>query len=41
MSNTIVIFTLKTCGHCADLKEKLTELSIPYEELEINKNRKL
>lgn len=39
MSNTIVIFTLKNCGHCIDLKEKLTELSITYQEMEINQNR--
>ena len=41
MTNTLIIFTLENCGHCKNLKKELTDLSIPYTELEINANRKI
>jgi glutaredoxin len=33
MANTIIIFTLKGCGHCTELKKGLTELTIPFNEI--------
>jgi glutaredoxin len=36
---TIAIFTLNGCVHCAELKEKLNELTIPFHDIEISKNR--
>ena len=36
---TIAIFTLNGCIHCAELKEKLKELTIPFHDIEITKNR--
>ena len=38
---TIIIFTLNSCVHCQELKEKLTELSIPFDDVEITLNRQL
>jgi glutaredoxin len=38
MANTIIIFTLKGCGHCTELKKGLTELTIPFNEIEITEN---
>jgi glutaredoxin len=38
---TICIFTLNECVHCAELKSKLTEQSIPFKDIEITKNREL
>jgi glutaredoxin len=35
----ITIFTLNGCAHCAELKEKLKELAIPFHDIEITKNR--
>jgi len=37
----IMIFTLNGCVHCAELKRKLNELSIPFHDIEITKNRKI
>jgi glutaredoxin len=37
----IFIFTLNGCEHCAELKKKLTEQNIPFNDVEITKNRKL
>jgi glutaredoxin len=37
----ILVFTLNGCVHCQELKEKLTELSIPFDDVEITLNRKL
>jgi glutaredoxin len=41
MSNSIIIFTLNGCQHCDSLKERFTNLSIPYNELDIEKNEEL
>lgn len=41
MGSTIVVFTLNGCGHCSSLKKRLTDISIPYSELEINQNRNI
>ena len=38
---TIVIFTLNGCVHCAELKKKLADLSMPFHDIEITKNRDL
>jgi glutaredoxin len=38
---TIVVFTLNGCVHCAELKKKLSDLSIPFHDIEITKNREL
>jgi glutaredoxin len=37
----IYIFTLYGCSHCQELKDKLTDLSIPFHDVEISKNREL
>jgi len=37
----ILIFTLNSCIHCQELKEKLTELLIPFDDVEITLNRSL
>lgn len=41
MGNQIFIFSLRGCGHCKTLKEKLNEESILFTELEINSNREI
>ena len=41
MSNRIIVFTLKGCGHCVDLKKSLNDLSIPYNEIEVTENQKI
>ncbi len=41
MANTIIVFTLNGCGHCTNLKKRLTDISIPFQELEINQNRNI
>ena len=37
MSNTVVLFTLNTCEYCNSLKERLYNLSIPFNELDVEK----
>ena len=37
----ILIFTLNSCVHCQELKEKLTKLSISFDDVEITLNRKI
>ena len=39
MGNNIIIFTMKGCPACADLKSGLIENNIPYKELPIHENR--
>ena len=41
MSNSIVIFSLNGCSHCKNLKNRLTELEIPFIDVEIGQNQKL
>ena len=41
MANKIVVFTLNGCGHCVELKTKLTQISIPFQEIEIGSTQKL
>lgn len=41
MGNEVIIFTLNGCSHCDELKENLTELSIPFHDIEITKNKKI
>lgn len=41
MSSTIIVFTLNGCGHCSSLKNRLNEISIPFQEVEINQNRQI
>lgn len=41
MKYKIVVFTLNGCGHCALLKTNLDHLSIPYTDVEVNKNEKI
>jgi glutaredoxin len=41
MSNTIIVFTLNGCGHCKNLKKRLSDISIPFTEIEIGKNEKI
>lgn len=37
----ILIFTLNSCSHCQELKKKLTESLIPFDDVEITLNRQL
>lgn len=39
--NNIIVFTLKGCGHCVELKKELNTLEIPYNEIEISDNEKI
>ena len=39
MSNKIIVFSLKGCGHCVTLKKDLNENNIPYTEIEIGENK--
>ena len=41
MSNTIVLFTLNGCDHCNELKTRLNDMNIRYQEVEINQNKEL
>ena len=37
----IVVFTLKECELCSELKRRLNEELIPFHDIEINENREL
>lgn len=39
--NNIIIFTLKGCGHCVELKKSLNEEQIQFNEIEITENEAL
>jgi glutaredoxin len=39
--NEIIVFTLKGCGHCVDLKKELNNLNIPYSEIEVESNKEI
>jgi glutaredoxin len=39
MNDEIVVFTLNGCSHCDELKESLSELSIPFHDIEISSNK--
>ena len=39
--NNIVVFTLKGCGHCVELKKELIVREIPYNEIEISENEEI
>ena len=39
--NNIIVFTLKGCGHCVELKSELNKLNIPFNEIEISENQKI
>ena len=39
MGNNIIIFTLDGCEYCDNLKNKLNNLNIPFQEFEITRNR--
>lgn len=39
MGVKVIVFSLNGCGHCQTLKARLNELTIPYQDIEINKNR--
>jgi glutaredoxin len=39
MGIKVIVFSLNGCGHCHNLKIRLDELKIPYQDIEINKNR--
>jgi glutaredoxin len=41
MKHTIVVFTLNGCKYCYDLKNKLTELEIPFNDIEISINKEI
>jgi alkyl hydroperoxide reductase subunit F len=41
MSNKIIVFSLKGCGHCVILKKELNENNIPYTEIEIGENKEI
>lgn len=36
-----IIFTLNDCPYCFELKKTLSDLSIPFHDVEITKNKKL
>ena len=39
--NNIVVFTLKGCGHCVELKKELIACEIPHNEIEISENEEI
>jgi glutaredoxin len=41
MTNQVLLFTLDGCGHCKNLKERLNNESLPFTEVEVNKNQEL
>jgi glutaredoxin len=41
MSKKLMIFTLEGCGHCKELKTLVNEASIPFTEIEVNRNKEL
>lgn len=41
MSYTVYVFTMGGCGHCKNLKNALTEKSLPFTEIEVSNNKKL
>lgn len=41
MSNSLIVFTLKGCYHCKNLKEELKINNFSYTEIEISNNPKI
>lgn len=41
MSNKIVLFTLQGCEHCSSLKQRLNQLSIPFNEIDVEKSNEI
>jgi glutaredoxin len=41
MGVTVYIFTMNSCGYCSNLKKNLSEISIPYTEIEISHNKNI
>lgn len=39
--NEIIVFTLKGCSHCVDLKKELNNLNISYSEIEVDSNKEI
>lgn len=39
MANSIIVFTLNGCGHCVELKQKLNDANLSYNEIEISSNQ--
>jgi glutaredoxin len=39
MGIKIIVFSLNGCSHCHSLMKRLDEISIPYQDIEITKNR--
>lgn len=41
MNSELIVFSLKGCVHCTNLKSKLNEETIPFTEIEISSNQKI
>lgn len=39
MDKLLVLYTMKGCSHCVNMKEKLEESNISYSELDIDENK--
>jgi glutaredoxin len=41
MANKIIVFTLFNCSHCKDLKRKLKNENIEFQEIEVELNQEI
>jgi glutaredoxin len=41
MSNLVIVFTLSGCYHCVELKKKLNQNEIKFNEIEVGNNSKI
>jgi glutaredoxin len=41
MSNLIIVFTLNGCSHCVELKKKLKQHKINFNEIEVGTNQQI
>jgi glutaredoxin len=41
MGNKIIIFTLNGCEYCLSLKQRLNELSIPFNEIDVDNSNEI
>lgn len=41
MSNSLIVFTLKGCFHCKNLKDELKNNNLSFTEIEIGENPKI